>query len=324
MARISSLILSSCVAALSLAAGSALSAQEELLFDRFGFQLASQAPFLEDAKIPRRYAPENLFDGRAETSWAIGDGGPGKVLYVGIPSGAKELRVVNGYATNKDLFAKNNRVRRLKVSLCVAYSFPNRVTELGQLFTLDVIGFHRTLELADLISPQALALGIDWDRADELRRESETRFQEGKAALSDYELEAYAKGTIEEYVLRLEIVDLYRGSKWNDTCLSELSFSPETRSIPPEERLVGLWACVRGADFEELQLDADGYACSNSGGRPWASGAWGIEEGCLKISWDGYPEESIYGTWILEGGILTLIGTSGAVEVYEGDASGAP
>jgi hypothetical protein len=302
----------------------ALSAQEEVLFDRFGVELVSQAPYLEDPRVSLRYSYVNLFDGQVDTSWAIGDGGPGTVICLGIPRGAEEIRVVNGYAAKMDLFAKNNRVKRLKASLFMGYSFPDRVTELGQLFSLYGIGFERSLALADSISLQSVALGIDWDRVDEAAKEAEKRFEEDCLGLSEFEREAYARGTIAEYLLRLEIVDVYPGSKWNDTCLSELSFSPETRSIPTESELIGFWTSVRGVDFEELELQEGGWAFAYAGARPWASGTWKVEEGCLKIALEGYPEEAIYGTRILEQGILTLIGTSGAVEVYEREVSGAP
>jgi len=299
-------------------------AQETVFMSRFGFELVSEAPFLEDPKIPRRYAPEKLLDGRPDTSWAVGNGGPGTVLYLGLPRGAKELRVLNGYATSKDLFAKNNRVRRLKIELCAARSFPGRVTESGWLFDIDRLGFARTLSLADSASPQALELGIDWDRAEELMRAAEWRFQENKGELSDFEIEAYAKGLVMEYVLRLEVVDVYPGTKWNDTCLSELSFSPETRRLPSAEELVGMWTCLRGADFEELQFDPDGYVFSYSGGRPWSNGEWTLREGFLVIQWADSSEEAIYDSRVLARGVLTLTSTAGAVEVYEREESGAP
>jgi hypothetical protein len=318
MSRIVPFALAAILAALPLAA------QEEVLFDRLGVELVSQAPFLEDPKAPGRYGPRNLFDGKPESSWAIGNGGPGTVIFVGIPSGAKELRLVNGYAASKELFAKNNRVRRLKASLWLGYSFPGRVTELGRLFSLYGLGLDGSLALADTIEAQAIALGIDWDRADEAAGKAEKRFEADSLGLPAFEREAYAKGTIKEYILKLEIVEIFKGSKWNDTCLSELSFSPEPRSIPTASELVGFWTNLRGADFEELELQEDGSAYAYAGARPWASGTWRIEEGCLKVAWEGIPEDTIYGERFFDGWILTLVSTSGAVEVYEGEVSGAP
>ena len=320
-----------CPPALALAAALAasglapLAAQvESVIMDRFGFELVSQAPFLEDAKAPRRYAPENLLDGKASTSWAIGNGGPGTVIYLGLPRDARRMRVVNGYASSADLFAKNNRPRRIKVELCAGFSFPGRVTELGWVFDIDRTGGPRILTLGDTMSAQALDLGIDWDRADDIFRESRARFDARLPEAGDYEREAYAKGLVLERLLRIEILDVHKGSKWNDTCISELSFEPETRSVAGKEGLVGIWTTSRGADYEELELQEDGSLFSYSGGRPWGGGTWRIEEGCLKFAWEGGCDEAIYSSFILEGRILTLIGTAGNVEVYEGEASGAP
>jgi|GEM_PF-3591249 len=298
---------------LLLAAGFLSAEPEAVILDRHDFHFYSPAPFLEDAKIPGRYAPENLFDRRPDSSWAIGDGGPGTVIYVSIPVGAEAIRLINGYAANDDLFSRNNRVGTIKTELCTAYSFPDRVSELGQVFDVDPLGNEKLLVLQDTIKPQSVSLGTGyWQKAAGLIEKSEADFKTRLSRMDETEREFFKKGLIFLYLLRIEIMDVYRGTRWNDTCLSELGFVEETRFIPDERGITGFWETRRGADYEEIDFQDDGYVFSYSGTRPFGSGRWSLERGFLKVEWD-HGEEEIFSFFYREGSTLTLMRTGGAV-----------
>ena len=166
-----------------------------------------------------RYGAHNLFDGKKATCWAEGrpDSGLGEALYVDLPRRAKAVWLVNGYPKRDDLFQKNNRLKTVRLSLLAGFINLGGTTELFTSFFTSGPAQEVEIELADSPQPQRIALPFSWPRAEAFQNES--RSDRGYSPPSGFPPEL-----AERFFLKLVITGVYRGSKWDDTCLSELWF----------------------------------------------------------------------------------------------------
>jgi len=146
-----------------------------------------------------KYGGHRLFDKNTKTAWAEGAAGAGigeKIrLIVNRP--LDHIDVVNGYAKSPGIFQANNRVRKLKLT-AYAVQMPRDggVTETGV-----PVAFHSALAtfsatLKNTATTQAVPIPAQW-------REK----------------------TADKHpiAMEIEILSVYPGERFDDTCLSELS-----------------------------------------------------------------------------------------------------
>ena len=160
-----------------------------------------------------RYAPFNLFDQQLDTCWAEGadDNGQGQILEFNIPENTASLNIANGHQKSTKLFAANNRVKKLKRQLLLGINKEGEVTETSSLFHVIPLDDERVLTLQDKMGMQSLDLQLDWDSIKEKAR----------ALVQQYSNEHSIKLQT-EYILRFTLIDTYTGTKYNDTCISEI------------------------------------------------------------------------------------------------------
>ena len=190
------------------------------------------------------YAAGNLFDGDHATCWAEGAEGDGmgeSVTFIA-DKPVDRIGLVNGYARDGDIFRKNNRVKAVRVSLIPAFTAPGLVTENDYYLYFGLVhpvggdvGIEDSRELQYVDVPFTGQQQVD------LMREAAERFlaehppfasaieQElGLGAyeeLSESEREEYwhlMRAAFSMYCVRLEIAEVYPGSAYHDTCLSEV------------------------------------------------------------------------------------------------------
>jgi hypothetical protein len=167
-----------------------------------------------------RYCAVNIFDDNPATCWAEGvkGAGIGEKIYFDIPAGLTALKITTGLAKNKTVFKKNNRVKKLKITLYGAVASDE---DMGQFFD-DYKGlpYEKTLifELKDEMTPQRLAVDYDWDDLADFKNRVLQDFKKNQAAQKKNSKLYF------EYIAQLEILDVYRGSKWDDTCISDVDF----------------------------------------------------------------------------------------------------
>lgn len=118
------------------------------------------------------YVPANMVDNRLDTAWVEGKKGNGEGEWIVVDleraRSVTAIELLNGYHKNADIFAKNNRVREIKITMSNGYS--------------------TTVELEDSGGVQKIALdepqAVTW--------------------------------------VQLTIQSVYRGTKYQDTALSEV------------------------------------------------------------------------------------------------------
>jgi hypothetical protein len=165
------------------------------------------------------YGMHLLFDGDNYTGWsegAAGDG-TGEVLWLRMDPEADTLLLKNGFARRKDLFEKNNRVKKVDLSIWSGVLPAGMVTEVGPAY---------------VIAPETETRGLLLEDTSELREYSLPFEQPLPKAGGSIDSEEFldfaaARGLPEaeerrDLFLRIEITEVYPGSLWNDTCLTEL------------------------------------------------------------------------------------------------------
>jgi hypothetical protein len=138
------------------------------------------------------YPLANLFDGKWETAWVEGATGPGVNEWIEVEMDSvirfMGIILINGYAKSEQTYYANNRIKELKVEI----EHPKReyggnetlVVELEDL-PYQTIDIHTFMKMASIV----------YDGGDGGR---------------DY------------FKFKLTILDVYKGTTYDDTCLSEL------------------------------------------------------------------------------------------------------
>ncbi len=190
------------------------------------------------------YAAENLFDGDPSTCWAEGAGGNGTGESVAFITNkpVERIGLVNGFARDRDIFMKNNRVKSIRVSVIPAFTAPGLVTENDYHLFLG-LSYHdrEDIELQDTMEMQYVRFPFSEEEQRTIIRETTERFFqdhppfasaiEGELGLGAYgdlsetgreEYRDLVRAAFSMYCVRLEIADVYPGSAYDDTCLSEV------------------------------------------------------------------------------------------------------
>ena len=188
------------------------------------------------------YPPEHVFDGDPGTCWveaAEGDGAGEWILFT-VNRPFEGLRLVNGFARSPGLYDSNGRAREVGLSFVVAFTAPGLVTELDYHLYFATTLKRAAIGVDDTSEPQLLEFAISQEEHDELVWEALGRFsadhpQFVKEILKDLGLD---QGMAEEELkqhrndvfaafgmscVRIEILEVYAGARFADTCLSELS-----------------------------------------------------------------------------------------------------
>ncbi len=166
-----------------------------------GLQFPLSTTFLHDSKNPFRYGPDKAFDADMSTSWVEGVEGNGigqKLAFV-IQGKPERILIVPGYGVEK-YFRPNNRLKKAVLTL---YRFEHDISMRENSISFESL-LSVVLEFEDRLSAQSFPLAIP-------------NLLPGSLG---------PKQIVEllEIVGVLEIVEIYQGSKYDDTCIAEIRF----------------------------------------------------------------------------------------------------
>lgn len=151
-----------------------------------------------------KYAAYNLSDGDTRTAWVEGVDGHGVCEFVMVPSIdlSRPIYIWNGYGKSENLYNYNSRVKAANIHV-IKGGYAG-ATQCGTYY-VDIEKVARfQVQLKDMNDYQLLDV------------QQLTEFGEG--------------GSMREegmnYWLGLEILEVYPGTKWSDTCISEIKNIP--------------------------------------------------------------------------------------------------
>jgi hypothetical protein len=148
-----------------------------------------------------RYAPGLVTDGDTKTAWVEGakDYGVGELIIVACLDLKKPLQIWAGYGKSPAIFTQNSRPKKIKTMIIRADN-PN-ASQYGTWYEHLQVIKQTEIELKDLNGFQTLSI-------------------------PSFEISKYVdknqNNTEYNYFLGIVILDVYKGTKYSDTCISEI------------------------------------------------------------------------------------------------------
>jgi len=171
-----------------------------------------------------KYDIGHIIDKDIKTAWVEGvkGDGIGEYILIATPEETRTINIYSGYGQNLSLFNKNNRPQKIRLSyfLGVEDAFPD---QYSSHFKAVKFADEYVITLKDSIALQH----FDFPFSD---MQKLTAFK--KKCLEDFKNAGYRKGMHAlpeppqvKWILKIEILAVYKGSKWEDTCISEIFFN---------------------------------------------------------------------------------------------------
>ena len=251
------------------------------LSDNKGSPRTAATSRLEEGEDWLKYDPSMAFDGSADTAWVEGveGDGVGEELWFEVEEGLDRISIVNGFARSQNLFLLNNRVKVLEVRLWAGVNAPGMVTEIAAVYKSCPASAAFTIDLKDTREAQSFQLAIDWKSAD---------------AAMEVVVDSVEGLDRCAYILCMTIKEVYRGSKYRDTCISEVAWtvSPEYAGPGGLHRLdmEGSWSTEDSPDWDRLELVWFPFSrmwTVFANETPFDAGSWTLGGGKLVLSSDG-------------------------------------
>jgi len=149
-----------------------------------------------------KYSMGNISDGNPKTAWVEGVDGPGigEVIVVPCLDLTKPVKIWAGYGKSAASYSSNNRPQKIRVVIIKAelYGAPQN----GYIYENLTIISEKVVSLEDKNNYQSLFVP---------EYEPESYFSVRFDSQTDY-----------KYFLGIEILSVFPGSKYNDTCISEI------------------------------------------------------------------------------------------------------
>ena len=177
-----------------------------------------------------KYSAVKIFDNNPATCWAEGIKGPGigEKIYFDIPLELTALRISNGLAKNEVIFNKNNRLKKIKINIYGGVTTDEDAGQFADIYRCLPFSKEYTITLEDSFKPQEIKIPLDWALLEKFKKD----------VLKNFELLDYAKINKSQryfkFIMSLEILDVYKGSKWDDTCISDVNFIVNNKDGSPE------------------------------------------------------------------------------------------
>lgn len=171
-----------------------------------------------------KYDIGHIIDKDIKTAWVEGvkGDGIGEYILIATPEETRTINIFSGYGQNLSLFNKNNRPEKIRLSyfLGIEDTFPDQYSSYFKAVKYAdeyVITLNDTIALQHFVFPFR-----DMERL--------TAFK--KRCLEDFKNAGHRKDMPPppeplqvKWILKIEILTVYKGSKWDDTCISEIFFN---------------------------------------------------------------------------------------------------
>ena len=156
-----------------------------------------------------KYGSMNLGDTNPKTCWAEGSesDGAGEFIWITIPENIVTIRIRNGYQKNETIYFANNRPKSFEFELFAGYQPSGYVTESHSGFFISELIVSTSAVLEDKLGYQDVKLGFDWP-------EIHSQLSNDRTFDKD------------RFILKIKILDIYKGNKYNDACLSDINLVP--------------------------------------------------------------------------------------------------
>jgi len=171
-----------------------------------------------------KYDIGHIIDKDIKTAWVEGvkGDGIGEYILIATPEETRTVNIFSGYGQNISLFNKNNRPQKLRLSYFLG---------VEDAFADQYYSHYKAVKYEDeyvITLQDSIALQhFDFPFRDKNKLSA---FK--KRCLEDFKNAGYRKDMHAppeppqvKWILKIEILTVYKGSKWDDTCISEIFFN---------------------------------------------------------------------------------------------------
>ena len=179
------------------------------------------------------YPSTNLFDGYLKTCWVAGSAKQSEkpTLYIKTPENISIdnliLNIFSGYGKSKSLYMKNARPKIIKVSIFVAYNPEGYDTEVAVKYLIKKYTIERYIRLDDTFGVQSFPLNLNKKDLIDFQNKN---LKNCKSSLENDDVKINLS-----FILKFDITDIYKGSKYDDICISEIFFNNRFVTAYPDK-----------------------------------------------------------------------------------------
>ncbi len=162
------------------------------------------------------YPPSHLFDANYSTCWVANAPEESKnpVLYIRLPGNTKMVNIYSGYGKSEELFYKNARPKQIKLSLYSAINPDGYVSEVATLYKSVKYPGDKIYTLKDSAMVQHIPIDFNGKELKDFSEQVENTFREKFSMPVNHSCR----------LLKIEIQEVYPGTRWQDICISEIFF----------------------------------------------------------------------------------------------------
>ena len=239
----------------------------EIFLLNYRGKMFNRSSELEDPGMGKigKYAVGNIIDKNISTAWVEGVKGDGIGEYVLLAS--KEIpgtiSIYSGYSKNISLFNKNNRPSKLKVSLYFGMA-DSWGGEYGDYYRVVKYPEDYFLLLKDTIHLQTFNFPFKDNK--ELSAFRDRSLEVLKKLGRKKGVPPFPGPPDTKWIVKLEIAGVYRGSKWQDTCISEVFFNDRYISDVHSYKYVNVQKVNENEEGDKIIMTA-GNTAGSAGGK---------------------------------------------------------
>ena len=166
----------------------------------------------------KKYPPQNLFDSKLHTCWVSGTSEKDNIscLYLKLPDlNSLTINIFPGYGKSKALFYQNARPKKLKFTIYAAINPEGYVSEISTLYKAIKTPYTQIVDVSDSFNIQSFKLTVSEKDIAEFKEKAQKQYN------NEFNIpQSHAC-----LILKMEIINIYEGSKYNDICISEVFFN---------------------------------------------------------------------------------------------------
>ena len=159
------------------------------------------------------YYPENVIDNNNNTCWCAKGNGIDQFIILKIPKGIKGFKIKNGVTASDSLYSENNRVKKLYWGLIAEKYYESKEEEIHDNCKMSKPGMPHKYCMAFQTS-----LRYDNIVLKDINKPQNIIFSN----IEGFSWSLYKLSKTKVVYLVVGIIDIYKGRKYNDTCISEI------------------------------------------------------------------------------------------------------
>lgn len=196
-----------------------------------------------------KYSVINVLDKDPTTAWVEGVSGYGigESIIIGINDRLPDIiSLRNGYQKSESIYRSNSRPKSIKLSLYLGFFLEGDVTETESVYNAIILNVTTINMIEDSLMVKEIPIEKPLYTEEEYKKKFKELYKDKINEISKWCPEC-AENPELLYLLKLEILDIHKGTKWDDTCISDIEFlnkKDSNKGIPGDDIIEDVYESV--------------------------------------------------------------------------------